>query len=452
MTWNCEGFKRVSYELLKFCDKEDPDLIFISEPWLFQANLPLATSFFLPKYSCSLNSDDKLDPELPLTTTHAQGGVLVFWKSNLDQYVTTIDVSSSRFLIIVIEHPNYPTSIHIGIYLPTSGLDNQFVHELSLLEATIEELSGKHPSAAIFIRGDANASLSLRPGNKRDTLFSYFCKKLSFVPSSIPHPTYHHFVGNTSSSIDVLLQRTPSSVNQESVLDVICSKTNPNVDSKHDIILSSFQLPYKPCTKPNLEKKAPEILNTKHRIIWSETGIESFRELLVPRLQTLSQDWDNPQSSLSFSVLLQCTNEALVNAAKATNKVLDLTKESKPRKPTIPKDIDDIAKEKLEAHRNLSIISNDPLASDLAKSQAKQNFRNCRNKLRRMWRRHQSSLATADAEKVEEILTNNPKEAFKQLKSLKSTASAKISELKVENETFYGKDVADVLSLKILTN
>ena len=285
MTWNCEGFKRVSYELLKICDNEDPDLIFISEPWLFQANLPLATSFFLPKYSCSLNSDDKLDPELPLTTTHAQGGVLVFWKSNLDQYVTTIDVSSSRFLIIVIEHPNYPTSIHIGIYLPTSGLDNQFVHELSLLEATIEELSGKHPSAAIFIRGDANASLSLRPGNKRDTLFSYFCKKLSFIPSSIPHPTYHHFVGNTSSSIDVLLQRSPSSVNQESVLNIICSKTNPNVDSKHDIILSSFQLPYKPYTKPNLERRAPEILNTKHRIIWSETGIEAYRDLLVPRLQ-----------------------------------------------------------------------------------------------------------------------------------------------------------------------
>ena len=58
-------------------------------------------------------------------------------------------------------------------------------------------------------------------------------------------------------------------------------------------------------------------------------------------------------------------------------------------------------------------------------------------------RRHQASLATARDRKVDEILTNNPKGAFKELKALKATASGKISELKVENSTFYGDEVAD---------
>ena len=74
--------------------------------------------------------------------------------------------------------PGLSVTIHVGIYLPTSGLDAEFVHEISKLENTIDDLSDKYPQACIFIRGDANASLALRKGNKRDSLFKYFCDKL----------------------------------------------------------------------------------------------------------------------------------------------------------------------------------------------------------------------------------------------------------------------------------
>ena len=330
--WNCEGFKRVSHDLFSICLDKDPDFLFISEPWFFQSDLLFATSFFSPKYCYSLNSDDKLDPELALTTRHAHGGVLVFWKRHLDPFISTVSVASSRFLPIIFDHPHHPTTIHIAVYLPTAGLEDEFVHELSLMEATIDDLLDKHPTATVFIRGDANACFTLRTGNRRDALFRYFCERLSFSPSLIPHETYHHFIGNTSSSIDVILQKAGTPIlPQEVILGTICSRTSPQVDSKHDIILTSFQLPVvsSSFSKP---EKAPQVPNTKHRIAWSDSGIEMYRNLLSPTLQSLKENWSNPQSAVSFSVLLQCTNQALTAAAKASNKVIDLTREGKPKK------------------------------------------------------------------------------------------------------------------------
>ena len=174
---------------------------------MFQSDLALATASFNPLYCCSLNSDDKIDPLIALTSSRAHGGTLVFWKRNLDPFVTIFDVTSSRILVFLLNVPGYPMTVHISIYLPTSGLENEFVEELSNLEVAIEELTEKYPSASFFIRGDANSSVHPRSGNKRDFLFSFFCDKLGLKSSEIGHPTYHHFIGHTSSSIDVILQK-----------------------------------------------------------------------------------------------------------------------------------------------------------------------------------------------------------------------------------------------------
>ena len=455
MTWNCEGFKRVSNDLLSIIKDFVPDFIFISEPWLFQSDLPIATCFFSQNYCCSLNSDDKLDPEVALTTTHAHGGVLVFWKSSLDQFVTTVSVPSSRILPIIFNHPNHPKTIQIAVYLPTSGHESEFVQELSLLETIIDQLASKHPSVSIYIRGDANSSLKLRPGNKRDPLFKYFCERLSFISSSINHPTYHHFTGNISSSIDVVLQRSSlPSIPQEKILKVICSKTSPLVDSKHDVIVSSFSLPFTPFPTPTTDK-APSIPNDKHRIIWSDPGVEHYRELLGPTLLSLMEDWKNPTSSVSFSVLLQCTNKALTRAAKASNDVIDLTKPPKPKKVFTPAEISLAATQKNEAHKSWVRLSEIPQASEHSIAEARLHFVTCRTKVRRLWRRHQSSLAIAQNDTVFTVTSADPRRGYHALRSQKSTSSGKISELKVKNTIFHGEDVADgfyhnIKSLKTL--
>jgi len=180
---------------------------------------------FSSEYKCCHNSDDKNDPELALTSRRALGGVLVFWKINHDPYITLVSVNSIRFCIFIYNHPDYPLTIHAAVYLPNAGLETGFVEELSKLEVTLDELSNKHPEATVFIRGDANACCNPRKGNKRDALFKFFCNTNYFSSSMISHPTYHHFVGNTSSSIDVILQNNTKVTQQEVVIEVLCSQS-----------------------------------------------------------------------------------------------------------------------------------------------------------------------------------------------------------------------------------
>ena len=263
--------------------------------------------------------------------------------------------------------------------------------------------------------------------------------------SDIGHPTYHHFVGNTSSSIDVILQRNSSFViNQEQTVKVLCSKSDSRVDSKHDIILSSFILPSQPTQKNHdVNIKAPEITNTKHRIKWSESGIEAYREVISPTLNKLQEDWLNPPSPISFSVVLQATNEALTAASKATNSFIDLSKEPKLKKELIPLEIRQAANDRDKAHNHWVKIRDDDSATETAKAAAKLGFTNTRKKFRRLSRRQQSSSAILRDQQLDTIITNHPQTAFKKLRSLKSSASTKISELKVDDKVYTGENIAD---------
>ena len=87
--------------------------------------------------------------------------------------------------------------------------------------------------------------------------------------------------GLSDSSIDVLLSAEISSsgfFNQqfECLLDVLCSKTCPWIDSTHDLIMSSLTMD--PVMPPNSSADnitAPRVPTDKHKIIWSTKGISN---------------------------------------------------------------------------------------------------------------------------------------------------------------------------------
>ena len=126
--------------------------------------------------------------------------------------------------------------------------------------------------------------------------------------------------------------------------------------------------------KSNPTPKALEISNSKHKVVWSESGVEDFGELVAPTLLSLQRNWANPQTPVTFSLLLQCTNEALISAAKATNKIVDLTHESKPKKPVVPSEIKEAANLKHNAHKVWHNISEDPKSTIEEKTEAKHLF------------------------------------------------------------------------------
>ena len=423
MTWNCEGFRRVSSDLLDVALEHKADLIFISEPHLFQADLHLATACLSPHYNSSLNSADKLDQDLPLTSSRAFGGTLTLWKRYLDPFIKILDVNSASFHVLLLNIPGYPVTVHINIYLPTSGLNADYVAELSKLESTLDEIEEEHNNPIVMIRGDANASLPVRPANSRDSLFKYFCERLSLLPVLTNHKTYHHFVGNgaSDSSIDVILhQHSARTKISENIICIICSKTDDRVDSKHDIIVSQFSLPFigKPSQDP--VETPPQIPNTKHKIVWSDEGILDYRDLISDTLLNIQENWKNPPSSISFSMLLQCTNEALTAAAKLSNKVIDLSKENPPAKFFTPPEVSAAAKEKKAAHAVLQAVSSDPSSTSLQHTTAKKQFCDARKLHRQAWRRHQAAQENERDLKLDNIISTNPTSAFKHFKSVRS--------------------------------
>ena len=120
LSWNIEGLKRNVFALKDFTEMYSPDLLFLSETQIFQADYQAYMKFFSGEYSSSLNSEDLLNLDIPMISTRPKGGTLVMWKHCLDPFVTVHKTDSSAYLPIVLDIPNFQTSIHVAVYLPSS--------------------------------------------------------------------------------------------------------------------------------------------------------------------------------------------------------------------------------------------------------------------------------------------------------------------------------------------
>ena len=183
-----------------------------------------------------------------------------------------------------------------------------------------------YPGATVFFRGDANASFTPRSCNKRDILFQSYVKCLSLQVTPPQHLTNHHFIGNSSSSIDIVAQiASSSSISpMEELHEILCSKEKPLVASKHDIILTIWHQPNHSFSPPD-SHHAPMVPNSRHKIIWSEDGVAKYRKFIQPTLVSLLSEWDM-SGTASLSVFLQRIYNALTLAARSCNKVIDLSR------------------------------------------------------------------------------------------------------------------------------
>ena len=75
----------------------------------------------------------------------------------MDPYISIHPVETTSFLPLIFSPPGAPISVHIGLYLPTSGLETQFVDQITELRMIIEDIGETHPDALFYLRGDSNA-------------------------------------------------------------------------------------------------------------------------------------------------------------------------------------------------------------------------------------------------------------------------------------------------------
>ena len=411
----------------------------ISEPQLFQCDTYQIFQYLEGEYCWHLNSEDLLDPELPLVKTRAHGGTLMIWLKELDPYVEVITNTSTAFLPIILKMPGLKTSIHVSIYLPTHGKDSEFVSDVADLRNCLDDLTRIHADAVIYIRGDSNVN----PKNSmRVSLLQQLLHDYNLDKEKTGHNTYHHFLGNglSDSMLDVLLHTSSMDVS-EKFSNILCLHDHPGILSHHDIILSNFSIPTQdqpPVTVSNTS--APKIKHVRTKIDWSEEGNVEYSELVAPYLKQAREQWLDSSNQASMSMLLTVTNNILIKCATLTNKFKTLGSKLEPQSKTIPKVIKAATNKMSKAHKQFktSIKS----GSQNKASKAKLSFNCTKKKFREVVRHNRLKDCMKRYHKLDDIFLE-PKTAFMYLKSCRKSKPTKIEKLTFGDKLYVGSEVCD---------
>ena len=138
-------------------------------------------------------------------------------------------------------------------------------------------------------------------------------------------------------------------------------KTNPAINSHHDVIMSIFKLPTKTSPPPSstIQILAPRVTYKRCKVNRTQEGIEAYSEIVGAQLEEVRQAWCNLTSNAAFSVLIQCTNDILTNSANETNTFFELNMVADTRPRRVPKILLQ-AKRKLNRKFRTMCINNTP--------------------------------------------------------------------------------------------
>ena len=385
------------------------------------------------EYSYYLNSDDLYDLDLPFEKTRAVGGTLCMWKKWLDPYIHIHPIQTSAILPLVLQLPGAKTSVHIGLYLPTSGKESEFVSELASLYNCLEELKDLYDDPIVFIRGDGNCN----PNNTlRFSLLTRFITDHSLRQIDVSHPTYHHFVGEGrfDNNIDIILCSNHNLV-EEQVTQILCKFDNPEISSHHDIILSEFSLPSQAQHKVPAELVvAPRIVRDRDKIFWSEDGITAYKELVTPQLRQIREIWEDPSSKYSTDILLQSTNHILTLAATSTNPSASLLQNKSVVSAKVPHSIK-AAKRKLKNKYRY--------ACDRPSARSKAQLEHAKKVYRQKVREVRLQKHLKRDRLLDMILSENSTKLYSYLRSSKMAKASRIEKLVVDKKIYTGNMVGD---------
>ena len=381
---------------------------------------------FKGEYTCELNSEDILDPDIALKKSKASGGTMIMWKTTLTKYVSVYPVKSTSFLPIIFNPPGSPVTVHIAIYLPTAGRDTEYVDQITMLGNVIEDIKAKYEDCILFVRGDGNTNIN---NKERVKVFDYFLSRTFLTSVTIQHKTYHHFLGGGSfdSNIDVILH-AKDFTSSEKMIKIFCKNETPDKFSHHDAILSTVSIPADTVLPPDPDLvTAPKLEYSLIKIMWSEEGIADYQEEVSHKLAEIRSRWLDPLSETSLAVLLYSTNDVLCKAAVKTNKSVNINA-NKVKSKGVPKAVRKSRTHLLRIYKKAS-------ADEIKKA---------RNDHRTLVRKARASQDHCRNEKLFSILSSNAKAAFSAIKTAKTgDAGIQIPYVMVGDKKYDGNRILD---------
>ena len=436
LTWNIESIRKNWLVLAEILNAEKPSLVFLNEIQIYQCDIHDVMQYIEHDYCFAISSDDVYDPDLPLYKSKAKGGTMVLWRKELDPHVKVIPAVSSSYLPIVLALPGSQISVHVALYLPTHGQDTSFVSELANLQNCLDNLVIIYNDPPLFIRGDSNVN---EKNINRVNIINSFKEHFNLTQVAIEHKTYHHFVGDGQfdSNVDVLYYSRGGGGLEcvtEFVTGILCKKNIPALNSHHDIIQSSFQLPPKPDLPVDDVELAPRMHHQQSKITWSEEGRESYSALVSRHLGRLRDRWLKPNCKASMSVLLSMTNTVMTRAAIKTNKHRLVAKKGKKKKKRLPAEI---LRAKRKLNRAHFKFKSKPSTESVL------NLRFYRKQYQQVVRAYNIKTDIERDAKLYSLMGENPNKVFRAIKSFKNAKTNEIAKLTVGSQTYQGEQVAD---------
>ena len=103
----------------------------------------------------------------------------------------------------------------------------------------------------------------------------------------------------------------------EQLVALHCKLEEPQVDSHHDLLVSCAVVPSasEVVTAKSINILAPKIENKRVKVIWSEEGIASFKEIASVHLQALRDRWlksSSPNKVISLSSTTSVHSEKIL--------------------------------------------------------------------------------------------------------------------------------------------
>ena len=216
--------------------------LFLQEHWLpyNEVNTKLVTDF--PGFNFLSTASDMFTPpeDLMLTSGAIWHGTTLGWSMDIDKFVTKLPIISERFCGIFYSH-NDTSILSYTAYLPTSGLDEEFLETLAQLQVDINQHNQNN--CVIIIGVDTNQSK--KSSKRRTESMDKFKEEFSFKTVLVSdEPTFHHNNQTSVSQIDHILYYVPhTSKTGINFLDHLCQLENSSNLSSHDVILGNLNLP-----------------------------------------------------------------------------------------------------------------------------------------------------------------------------------------------------------------
>jgi hypothetical protein len=309
---NIEGIKGNSAYVSQLLAENT--IICLQEHWLFSFESKMLYNLF-PTMDIQIKCVDDSNPISSMHRPRGTAGVATLWPKSISKSITPLVDGSDRVAAIKVHTVQGPLIV-INTYMPASGTRSGVDYN-SVLDEVLE-ISRKYGDCKMLWTGDINASHNrLRPSDN-DRKFAAFCLDNKFeISHHTPSvPTYHHFTGNTTSTIDYFI--VPN-YQMDFTASISVNSRNPANCSAHDAIIATLSLRLQEPIISLTSKSA-----VSRRVMWDRVDIDLYVQRTEEKLTVLYE-----------SIAENTPTELVANRLSAI--LLDVSSTCSPQPPSRPR-------------------------------------------------------------------------------------------------------------------